>query len=200
MPRGAQKQFDRIDALERAMQLFWEKGYEAAGLTELLERMGIGRQSLYNTFTDKRVLFLEAIEHYVGTRLSQVRGLLEAPGSPLRNIRRVLAFYEEHNTSGNELGCLLVNSLAEFGASHPDFGSPLRDQMESLETVFRDAFERAREAGELLDDASPRALARAVCAMACGVCTMGRAGMSKATVRDAIRMNAKLIDSVATDA
>ena len=53
-------------------------------------------------------------------------------------------------------------------------------------------------AGELQDDASPRALAHAVCAMACGVCTMGRAGMSKATVRDAIHMNAKLIDSLAT--
>lgn len=199
MPRGAQKQFDRTDVLEKAMQLFWERGYEAAGLTELLERMGIGRQSLYNTFTDKSVLFLEAIEHYVETRLSQVKALLEEPGSPLRNIRRVLAFYEEHNTSGNELGCMLVNSLAEFGASHPDFGSPLRDRMERLEKIFRDAFERAKEAGELEDDANPRALARAICAMACGVCAMGRAGMSKAAVRDAIRMNAKLIDSVATE-
>ena len=198
MPRGAHKKFDRTEVLEKAMQLFWEKGYEASGMTELLTRMEIGRQSLYDTFTDKKRLFLEAVSHYVETRLSQIRQQLEAPGSPLKNLRRALSMYEEHNTSGNRLGCLLVNSLAELGTDDPELAAYLRAQMASLEKIFRDAFERAKQAGEIREDTNTLALARSMCAMVYGVCAMGRAGLGKSTVRDAIRMHAKLIDAVAT--
>ncbi len=197
MPRGATKQFDRTEVLDRAMQLFWEKGYEATGLSELTQRMGIGRQSLYDTFGDKRSLFLEALDHYVGTRLSRVSDLLKAPGSPLRNIRRVLAFYEQHNTSGNGLGCLIINSAAEFGSPDARLDEPVRKRVKLLESMFKQAFDAAREAAEIEPKADTLALARAMCSLTCGVCLMGRVGMSKAMVRDIIKMNARIIDSVA---
>ncbi len=197
MPRGATKQFDRTAVLDRAMQLFWEKGYEATGLSELTQRMGIGRQSLYDTFGDKRSLFLEALDHYVGTRVSHVGDLLKATGSPLRNIRRVLAFYERHNTSGNGLGCLVINSAAEFGSPDTRLDEPVRKQVKLLESMYKQAFDAAREAGEIKSKADTLALARAMCSMTFGVCLMGRVGMSKAMVRDVIKMNATIIDSVA---
>ncbi len=197
MPRGATKQFDRTEVLDRAMQLFWEKGYEATGLSELTQRMGIGRQSLYDTFGDKRSLFLEALDHYVATRLSRVSDLLKAPGSPLRNIRRVLAFYEQHNTCGNGLGCLIINSAAEFGSPDACLDEPVRKRLKLVESMFKRAFDAAREAGEIEARADTLALARAMCSMACGVCLMGRVGMSKAMVRDIIKMNARIIESVA---
>ena len=196
MPRGATKQFDRTEVLDRAMQLFWEKGYEATGLSELTQRMGIGRQSLYDTFGDKRSLFLEALDHYAGTRMSRVSDLLKAPGSPLRNIRRVLAFYEQHCTSGNGLGCLIVNTMAESGGMDQSFEHPLKSKMKGIESMFREAFDNAKEAGEIEEDADTLALARAMCALAWGVTLMGRVGASKAMVRDAIRMNMRIIDSV----
>ncbi len=197
MPRGATKQFDRTEVLDRATQLFWEKGYEATGLSELTQRMGIGRQSLYDTFGDKRSLFLEALDHYMGTRVSRVSALLTGPGSPLRNIRRVLAFYEHHNTSGNGLGCLVINSAAELGSSHTRLDEPVRKRVKQLESMFKQAFNAAREAGEIEATADTLALARAMCSVTCGACLMGRIGMSKAMVRDIIKMNARIIDSVA---
>ena len=75
----------RTEALEAAMSLFWEKGYEATGLAELLERMGIGRQSLYNTFGDKRSLFVLALSHYYQTRLTGLQQLIEGNSSPLND-------------------------------------------------------------------------------------------------------------------
>ena len=59
MSRGPDKQFDPEIALDKAMQLFWAKGYAATGLSELLETMGIGRKSLYDTFGNKRALYIK---------------------------------------------------------------------------------------------------------------------------------------------
>ncbi len=196
MPRGATKQFDRTEALDRAMQLFWEKGYEATGLSELTERMGIGRQSLYDTFGDKKSLFLEALDHYEETELGRLRDQLGAPGSAIENIRGVLTIFDQHNTCGNGLGCLLVNAMAESGGTDPSFEEPIRRKAKALETMFRKAFDAAKEAGEIRPDADTLALARTMCALAFGLTVMGRIGLSRAVVRDAIRMNTRIIDSV----
>ncbi|MHC4955181.1 MAG: TetR/AcrR family transcriptional regulator [Planctomycetota bacterium] len=197
MPRGAPKQFDREEVLEDAMQLFWERGYAQTGMSDLLDRMGIGRQSLYDTFGDKRTLFLEALHHYVNTRIAMMTDVLNGPGSPLANIRSTIAFYEKHNTSNNGLGCLLVNSMAEFGSDDAGLEEPIKTLMKKLEIGYRHTFQRAKKAGEIRADADPRALARSMVSMVCGVCLMGRIGMPKATIRDALRVHAQLIDSVA---
>ena len=160
------------------MVLFWERGYEATGLADLLERMEIGRQSLYDTFGDKKSLFLEALDHYVETRLGMIRDQLQAPGSPLKNIRRVLGFYEQHCTSGNGLGCLLVNTMAESGGMDESFEAPLKRKMKGVESMFRAAFDRAKEAGEIQDDADTLALARSMCTLAFGLTLMVRTAPS----------------------
>ncbi len=77
MPAGRPREFDETKVLERAMQLFWLRGYGRLGVAELLKHMGISRQSLYDTFGNKRGLFLRAIEHYRATQLSRALGLLE---------------------------------------------------------------------------------------------------------------------------
>ncbi len=64
MTRGPQKQFDTEVALTKAMEVFWEHGYEATSLSALLKNMGIGKKSLYDTFGNKRSLFLKALEYY----------------------------------------------------------------------------------------------------------------------------------------
>jgi AcrR family transcriptional regulator len=91
--RGPKKKFDREEVLERAMEVFWEVGYEAAGLSRLLSAMGIGRQSMYDTFGDKRSLFLEALSHYVSTELAPIRRQLQADGSGLDNIYAVMEMW-----------------------------------------------------------------------------------------------------------
>jgi TetR/AcrR family transcriptional repressor of nem operon len=67
MSRGSEKQFDPDIALAKAMEVFWARGYEAASLSKLLELMGIGKKSLYDTFGNKRSLFLKALDHYTLT-------------------------------------------------------------------------------------------------------------------------------------
>ena len=81
---GRKLAFEREIALSNAMDLFWEKGYHGTGLTELLKRMGIKRQSLYNTFGSKRRLFLEAIAYYGQTVVKTLEMDLLQPGSTVR--------------------------------------------------------------------------------------------------------------------
>ena len=72
MARGPDKQFDPEIALDKAMQLFWAKGYSATGLTELLETMEIGRKSLYDTFGNKRALYIKALDRYSQTTVGKL--------------------------------------------------------------------------------------------------------------------------------
>ena len=75
MSRGPDKQFDPHEALEKAMQLFWTKGYSATGVAELQEQMGIGRKSLYDTFGNKRQLFIKALRN-LSTTMGHSTGLI----------------------------------------------------------------------------------------------------------------------------
>lgn len=74
--------------------MFWAQGYEAASLRQLLDAMGIGRKSPYDTFGTKRDLFLKTLDHYGRTQMRRIREELLAPGSPVGNLQRVLEGFE----------------------------------------------------------------------------------------------------------
>ncbi|MDX1387563.1 MAG: TetR/AcrR family transcriptional regulator [Acidobacteriota bacterium] len=167
MTRGPDKQFDRDEVLGRAMEVFWQHGYQGTGMTTLLEHMGIGRQSLYDTFGDKRTLFIESLSHYVSNNLSEVVQILRSPGSPMGNIRRVLDRLEEM-TGQPHPGCLVGNSLAEFGLEDPALAEVLHRYIEKVEDEFCATLTRAKEEGELKSTVSPRDLARLMIAVGQG--------------------------------
>lgn len=142
------------------MELFWDKGYEATGMAQLVEHVGIGRQSLYNTFGDKHSLFLEALEAYAREFLERFVDVLEAPGSPLENVRRVLRMWEQMADDGDFKGCLYASASAALGRHDPTVAKALAKSYDLLERVFAGAFERAQAAGELGSEVDPRDLAR----------------------------------------
>ena len=92
---GRPKQFNQVEALQRAMELFWQTGYEGTSLPDLLQAMGIQRQSLYDTFGSKRQLYIRTIEHYRTVQLSQALTLLERDGSSIENVRDLVRFFED---------------------------------------------------------------------------------------------------------
>lgn len=114
------REFDRNAALERAMKVFWAKGYAATSTDELLDAMQIGRQSLYNAFGDKRRLYLEALDAY---QRRMVAGHLERLGeasSPSEAILHLLYGVVAEDDGLRAMGCMGVGSVGEFGASDPE--------------------------------------------------------------------------------
>lgn len=181
---GRPKGFSESDALEKALEIFWQRGYQGVGLTELLRAMGIARQSLYDTFGNKRELFIKAIEHYRDTRLAGALALLEREGSPKQNVKDVVRFFEQLALDKRARGCLVANALVELGPHDPEIRELLTRTLGLLENGIVKALRKAQRVGELPAERSPRALARALTNALIGMAVTGKMALSRSTVED----------------
>src|SRR6516164_5100086 len=114
------RQFNREESLKNAMVIFWEKGYEATSTDDLIDAMGIGRQSMYGAFSDKHKLYLEALEMYSATTGAELfRRLYEAKSSFTALCNYILGIAEGTKTE-RARGCMFVNAAVELASSDPD--------------------------------------------------------------------------------
>ena len=171
---GRPREFDYEQALERAMEVFWHHGYEGTGMAELVERTGVAKQSLYNTFGNKQQLFTAALEHYAENQHRAVLDVLERPGSPLANIEALLAMWREKAVSEDCSGCFIVNSIVEVDSQDSEAARFLARKIHHLERGFREALERAAEAGEIPSSVDPRQMARILVNTAQGLAILGK--------------------------
>jgi TetR/AcrR family transcriptional repressor of nem operon len=111
------REFDRDAALDRAMQVFWAKGFAATSTEDLVAAMGIGRQSLYNAFGDKRRLYLESLEAYQQRTTGGHLKRLSTPASALDGVRDLLVGLIAEDDGRRAMGCMGVNAVAEFSTS-----------------------------------------------------------------------------------
>ncbi len=102
------------------MKLFWAKGFASTSTDDLIKEMGIGRQSLYNAFGDKRRLYLEVLHSYQQASIGAHLKRLDEPASPLAGISRLLSGLALKDGEVRALGCFGVSSIVEFGASDPE--------------------------------------------------------------------------------
>jgi TetR/AcrR family transcriptional repressor of nem operon len=182
--RGRPKEFDEREALDRAMNLFWLRGYEGVSLVELLRHMDISRQSLYDTFGNKRSLFMRAIGHYRDTQLVGALGLLEREGSPLENVKDVVRFFQQLASDSRCRGCFVANALVELGPHDAEIADLLRGILEVLRESVERALRRAQEQGELDPTRSPGELSLALTNAALGMAVTGKLPLSESALRD----------------
>src|SRR5260370_8363930 len=135
MPRP--KEFDREDALDRAMGVFWSKGYAATSVEDLVAYMGIQRGSLYGTFGDKRTLFLTALDRYQRVVARELFEALETPGSGIEAIRRFFRLRVEGSLDRSRpYGCLVTNSAVELSRSDRGAAAQAGDPLAKLAAPF----------------------------------------------------------------
>ena len=173
MKTGRPTEFDREEALEKAMGLFWRNGYEATGLTDLTKEMGIGRQSLYNAFGDKHSLYVEAVKSYGNRVVQQFSTTLQQPGSPIGNIRKALESVVAFAKSGDNCGCLLTNSIVELSPHNEEVAVLVRSTNERVLNALQNALDQAVEAGEISADTDTKAVARFLNSTIHGLVVMG---------------------------
>ena len=175
MARGPDKQFDPEIALERAMQLFWAKGYAATSLNELLATMEIGRKSLYDTFGNKRALFIRALYRYSHTIVSEIdSGLNNTDRPALENVRAVMRDIAAKNSKPMSPGCLLGVSMAQFRTDDAEMAGVLRKHMQRVERAYYKAFAKAQAEGDLKPSTNVRNLARLFMGAHQGLVLIGR--------------------------
>ena len=194
MTRGPDKQFDPAVALDRAVEVFWANGYEAASLSELLKHMGIGKKSLYDTFGNKRSLFLKALAHYAHTTHQSMRDRLLAPGAPLANLQHLLRDWQTMHSQPGSCGCMLGTNIADFNTDDAEIARVMRGYLQNIEDTLTTTLTRAQAAGELLPEANPRNLARLLLLMTQGMALVGRVMEEDVTIKGSVEAAIALLD------
>ncbi len=180
------KEFDPDVALTRAMELFWQRGYEATSMADLTEHLGIGRASLYATFGDKHQLYLRAVERYLETRDPSPIELLSQPGPVLPAVRTLVEVYVRDTIEDDQRrGCLVVNSAAELLPRDRSVARLVEANWDAIEVALTSALTRARAQGELPASKDPRGIARFLLVFLQGVRVMGKGSPDPARLRDA---------------
>ena len=180
------KEFDPDEALQKALELFWERGYEATSMTDLVEHLGIARASIYATFGGKRDLYVKAFEKYVQARDPGIVEMLSQPGPALPAVRALIESYVETSLSDQRRrGCMVVNAAVEGMSRHPQMARRIEASWDVLETALTSALTRARAQGEISQDKDPRSLARFLLVLLQGMRVLGRAHPEPGRLRDA---------------
>jgi TetR/AcrR family transcriptional regulator, transcriptional repressor for nem operon len=179
------REFNADTALERAMELFWSKGYEATSLDDLCEVTGLSRSSLYATFGNKRSLLLQSVDRYVEQRNPRMAALLAQP-LPIRDAFAALAgrFIDQIVSGRGRRGCFLGNCAAELPRSDRAALARVRRALESTAATFRDALARAKARGELRAEVDVDALARFLTAGFQGLRLVGKVDPNRAVLED----------------
>jgi TetR/AcrR family transcriptional regulator, transcriptional repressor for nem operon len=155
------KEFDQKEVLLKAMETFWRYGYEGTSIQDLVENMGINRGSLYDTFGDKRSLFLAAIAHYNETVVAKAIAPLEAVGASKQAI--IECFYDLIACAiadKERKGCMLGNTAVEVCPHDPETANQIAANLKRIENAFKKALSNAQVKRELSSDRDVTALAR----------------------------------------
>ncbi len=188
MAMGRPRSFCVDQAADRAMTVFWKKGYEGASLSDLTTAMGINAPSLYAAFGSKEGLFKAVLERYDARRsgfMEKVLSASDALGVARNYLEGIAEFAADTNGGQNPPGCLLVQNGSCSDAAIPEEVARHRAEKE---TALCKRFEQAKKDGDLQEDADAAMLARYLSAMANGICMHAAAGATGAELMDIARM------------
>ena len=189
-PRGRPRSFDREQALDRAMEVFWDKGFEAASLADLTEAMGINPPSLYAAFGDKEHLFLAAVERYVSRRNDSCDYCTEATAKEAVSTL-LLYMAEELTSAGHPRGCLMAMAVSTTAGASPQVHAALAKLQAASRRKLKERIERGIADGELPSDTDAAALAGFYGTIMAGMSALAKDGASRksllSTVETAMR-------------
>jgi TetR/AcrR family transcriptional repressor of nem operon len=179
---GRPRQFSEEAVLDVAMDVFWTGGFDAP-IERVIERTGVGRQSLYGAFGDKQGLFLRALGRY--TQDINKATALERPGPVLPVIKQLLDSSVDRACATPGRGCMLGNTAADLVPGHPEVTDAVRAAYGQLRGALETALGRARDEGEVRDDQPVAAQAAAVLAFMQGIALLSRAERDPGVLRPA---------------
>ncbi len=188
-------EFDREEVLQKALYTFWEKGYEATTLPDLLASMGINRSSFYNTFGDKQTLFREVMSLYYQQTAIKRLMILEKAKSAKQGLRD----YFSHNidvavADYNPGGCLLTNTATNLKTIDQEIARSLPQGVDRLEQAIYRLLEKGQGSGEIPSSKDIKAVARLMIAVSYGINIAARVNPNRAVLEDMAQVAVSTLD------
>ena len=173
------RKFDEAEVVQAARDQFWLHGFNGTSLDDLTDVTGLGRGSLYAAFTDKRTLFLRALDDYATAMANQVFSDLRDPGrrgrdrlvNHIRSITKLLTA----DTKGK--GCLMAKTAAEMGVADKEVARRVRKWLDGYQRDLADAVRAAQREGDIAADADADELALLILALLRGAEALRKGGM-----------------------
>lgn len=199
--RGRPRSFDRAQALQKAMEVFWSKGYEGTSLTDLTEAMGINSPSLYGAFGSKEGLFREAVELYRSTEGGAARrALLTAPTARDAVQSMLMMSAERFTAPGVPPGCMIVLGAPAGCVNHASVSGFLGDNRREMQARILARLNAGAAQGELPAGADLKGLAAFYTTVLHGMSIQARDGASRKTLQAVARQAMCAWDALAADA
>ena len=192
---GRPKTFNPGDAMKEAMAAFWDRGYRATSVSDLLAEMKLNRGSLYDTFGDKKSLFLAALAEYERQCRQSMIQTLERPGSAKAAIRNWVSTTAESCAGQQALrGCMGMKAAIEMGPEDTDVAEFFRRVTREREQVVARAIKRGQADGEISRTIEPRAVARYLLTSLAGLRMLGMSAPREKDVREVVALILKVLD------
>lgn len=181
------RSYNEDEVLTGAMHAFRRSGYSGVSIPGLEAATGLSAGSIYNSFGDKRGIFLAAFEHYLKAVLDRRISTFARPASGLHGLRQLfLSLLREPD--GETFGCLITNSAIEFGSDDAISERMVPRGFEILEHLLVDRLSAAKLAGKLQDHLDPKIEAVRLLALYQGVLVLIRGGYEPKMIRRAINL------------
>ncbi|HSI45436.1 MAG: TetR/AcrR family transcriptional regulator [Methylophilus sp.] len=177
--RGRPRVFDMDEALDKALQIFWKRGYEGASLAELTEALGVNKPSLYAAFGNKEELFMKALSKYTTGPVAFVREVINEPTAREVAQRFLYQAADFLTEPSHPKGCMIVQGALSGGESADMIKSVLIQYRAAYENLLTKRFEQAKTDGDLPGDANPESLAKYLATMHQGMSVQATSGASR---------------------
>ena len=149
------KEFDPTEKLEKARDLFWEKGYHATSMQDLVSQMKVNRGSMYDTYGDKHQLFIESLQNYAKETYSEYKQAATGEKSPFKAIELIVKKAIQRSFEEEKV-CMIVKSSFEMAPLDNDVKEILKQLSNALISIFEDLIEKAQQANEISTNKNAR--------------------------------------------
>ena len=192
MPRA--KEFDEAEVLDQALELFRARGFMHTSFSDLVDELGVSRQSLYDTYGDKQTLYQTALKRYLDRAIDGLRRKLEDPAPVRQVITELFERMISGNCEGKSPGCFMVNSMVELAPHDPDTRALALAHAREVEALFASRLSAAQRKGEIAKSKDPVALARFFYNTILGTAVAIRAFGNQESLRQNAQLALQLLD------
>lgn len=188
------KNFDQDTVLDRAVDIFRRQGYRGTTPAELVEHLGISRSSLYDTYGDKRSLFVLALKRYREQTTAGLNAVVENTTDALQSIKDLFALIIDGCLEdAMPKGCFLVNSLVEIAPDDQETKDIVTESMQDSKNAFRQLIEKAQQDGQISTTLKADAVAEYFVNCSSGISISIKAGVDRATCENIVKSSLAIL-------
>ncbi|HMI61049.1 MAG TPA: TetR/AcrR family transcriptional regulator [Puia sp.] len=183
------KEFDEKGLLDKAVSLFWRKGYHATSAQDLVDELGISRSSLYDTYTDKRNLFKESLKLYQQCNTNALITLADRSRDAEQTIKEIFHnIIKESTESEIARGCFMVNTAVELSGQDKEIGDLINQNNKTVEDALTRLVKKGQTDGQFSTRSTARAFARFLFSSITGLRVAARSGSDKKVLSDIVEV------------